>query len=113
MEIEVSHENEYWQSRDFCKLLIECLIHLFILIRRSITDPHQDVAPTGLPPDPYPQTLNFIIPNPKLFNIKTVFNIKGNTTTLPSSSIPSEELVAIHHSTLVMGVVPLCFGNSN
>ena len=38
---------------NFCYLLVECLMSLFILVRQSVTDPHQNVHLVGPCPVPY------------------------------------------------------------
>jgi len=62
-------------------MLIDCLVLLFILVRKFIADPHQSVSPVGLPPDPYPQRLNLTIVSSEL---------KITETLQPSGQEPSK-----------------------
>lgn len=63
----------------------------------SVTDSHWDVSLAALPPDPHPQWLA-IIPSIKLYNIKTLLNIKIHSPAPPSLSVWRAYSPPLQHS---------------
>lgn len=87
----------------------ECLIHRLPLIGWPVVDPNHKLSFIGavfigmvLKSHPQAFSLSMAVSQSQLFTINLFPNVEGNTPSLPSLSIPSEELVALYSSVAVV-----------
>ena len=93
----------------------ESLVNSLPLIRWPVVYPYHQLTFISTIPNSNLQALDLFltVSQRELLTVYPLFDIEGNSPTLPTSPIPSKEPIPISGSIPVVGVIPPCFCDSN